>query len=56
MCGRQAMAEDIVQEAFVSLCRGARYDATRGSVRTWVLSVVRNRAIDASRREHRLVA
>jgi RNA polymerase sigma-70 factor (ECF subfamily) len=52
MCGRQAMAEDVVQDAFVSLWRsGARYDATRGSVRTWVLSVVRNRAIDAFRRE-----
>jgi len=52
MCGRQAMAEDIVQEAFVSMWRsGARYDATRGSVRTWVLSVVRNRTIDAFRRE-----
>src|SRR5947209_14695287 len=52
MCGRRAMAEDVVQEAFVSLWRsGARYDATRGSVRTWVLSVVRNRAIDAFRRE-----
>jgi RNA polymerase sigma-70 factor (ECF subfamily) len=52
MCGRRPMAEDIVQEAFVSLWRsGARYDATRGSVRTWVLSVVRNRAIDAFRRE-----
>jgi RNA polymerase sigma-70 factor (ECF subfamily) len=52
MCGRRAMAEDVLQEAFVSLWRsGARYDATRGSVRTWVLSVVRNRAIDAFRRE-----
>jgi RNA polymerase sigma-70 factor, ECF subfamily len=52
MCGRQAMAEDIVQDAFLSLWRsGVRYDRARGSVRTWVLSVVHNRAIDAFRRE-----
>jgi RNA polymerase sigma-70 factor, ECF subfamily len=52
MCGRPAMAEDIVQESFVSLWRSsAAYDIARGSVRTWVLSVVRNRAIDAFRRE-----
>jgi RNA polymerase sigma-70 factor (ECF subfamily) len=52
MCGRRAMAEDVVQEAFLSLWRsGARYDRTRGSVRSWVLSVVHNRAIDAFRRE-----
>jgi RNA polymerase sigma-70 factor, ECF subfamily len=52
MCGRRAMAEDIVQEAFLSLWRsGARYDRARGSVRSWVLGVVHNRAIDAFRRE-----
>ncbi|MHB8691611.1 MAG: RNA polymerase sigma factor [Solirubrobacteraceae bacterium] len=52
MCGRQAMAEDIVQEAFMSLWRsGARYDRERGSVRAWVLGAVHNRAIDAFRRE-----
>jgi RNA polymerase sigma-70 factor (ECF subfamily) len=51
MCGRRAMAEDIVQEALLSMWRsGARYDRTRGSVRTWVLGVVHNRAIDALRR------
>ena len=52
MCGRRAMAEDIVQEAFLSLWRtGARYDRARGSVRSWVLSAVHNRAVDAFRRE-----
>ncbi len=52
MCGRRAMAEDVVQEAFVSLWRsGAQYDRSRGSVRSWVLGVVHNRAIDVFRRE-----
>jgi RNA polymerase sigma-70 factor (ECF subfamily) len=52
MCGRRAAAEDVVQDAFLSLWRtGARYDRTRGSVRSWVLSAVHNRAIDAFRRE-----
>ncbi len=51
MCGRRAMAEDVVQDAFLSLWRsGARYDRRRGSVRNWVLGVVHNRAIDAFRR------
>jgi RNA polymerase sigma-70 factor (ECF subfamily) len=51
MCGTRAMAEDVVQEAFLSLWRsGARYDRTRGSVRSWVLSVAYNRTIDAFRR------
>jgi RNA polymerase sigma-70 factor (ECF subfamily) len=51
MMGRRGVAEDVVQEAFLSLWRsGARYDRTRGSVRTWVLGIVHHRAIDALRR------
>jgi RNA polymerase sigma-70 factor, ECF subfamily len=50
MCGQRALAEDVVQEGFLSLWRsGARYDRARGSVRTWVLGIVHNRAIDALR-------
>jgi RNA polymerase sigma-70 factor, ECF subfamily len=51
MCGKRAIAEDVVQEAFLSLWRSAAsYDPMRGSVRTWVLGIVHHRAIDALRR------
>ena len=51
MCGNRSAAEDIVQEAFLSMWRsGSRYDRMRGSVRTWTLGIVHNRAIDSLRR------
>ena len=51
MMGTRAGAEDVTQDAFLSLWRsGARYDRARGSVRTWVLGIVHHRAIDALRR------
>jgi RNA polymerase sigma-70 factor, ECF subfamily len=50
--GERSVAEDVVQEALLSIWRsGTRFDRTRGSVRAWLLGIVRNRAIDALRRE-----
>ena len=45
------LAEDVVQDAFLGAWRNAsRYVAGRGSVKTWLLSIVHHRAIDAIRR------
>ena len=51
IAGTRNLAEDVVQEAFLSIWRaGGRYERARGSVRTWVLGIVHHRAIDALRR------
>jgi RNA polymerase sigma-70 factor, ECF subfamily len=51
MVGKRAVAEDIVQEAFLSIWRSkVRYEREKGSVRTWVLGIVHHRTIDALRR------
>jgi len=45
------LAEDVVQDAFLGAWRNAeRYVAGKGSVKTWLLSIVHHRAIDAVRR------
>ena len=51
---RPGCAEEVTQDAFLSLWTGARrYDQTRASLTTWLASIVRNRAIDALRRATR---
>jgi len=48
----RTLAEDAVQEAFVDVWRQCeRYDAKRGGLRQWVLTVVHHKAVDAVRRE-----
>jgi RNA polymerase sigma factor (sigma-70 family) len=47
MVGDRAVAEEIAQEAFTRAWRHAgAYDARRGRVATWLLSITRNLAID----------
>lgn len=51
LCATKELAEEVAQETFISLWRGARlYRPERGSVGTWLSGMVRNRAIDAWRR------
>jgi RNA polymerase sigma-70 factor (ECF subfamily) len=53
ICGPGA-AEDAVQAAFLSVWRSrATFDPSLGTVRSWILAVVRNRAIDSLRERKR---
>ena len=46
-----SLAEDVVQDAFLGAWRNAaRYIEGKGSVKTWLLSIVHHRAVDAVRR------
>jgi len=48
----QSIAEEVVQEVFVSVWRRASaYDPARGSVRSWLLAQIHHRTVDAIRRE-----
>ena len=50
MMGDSRAAEDVAQEAFVRAWRHAgAFDARRGSVVTWLLTITRNLAIDSMR-------
>jgi RNA polymerase sigma-70 factor, ECF subfamily len=45
--GDPGRAEDVVQDCFLKLWNNAeRFDARRGSLRTWLITAVRNRSID----------
>ena len=49
------LAEEVTQDAFLALWRTPEaFDATRGAFRSFFLSLVHHRAVDAVRREERL--
>jgi RNA polymerase sigma factor (sigma-70 family) len=51
----EMLAQDVVQEVFLSLWREAgRFDAGRGTVATYLLSMTHHRSVDVVRREESL--
>jgi len=51
----ETMAQDVVQEVFLSLWRDAsRFDPGKGTVSTYLLSMTHHRAVDVVRREENL--
>jgi len=52
---QDTIAQEVVQDAFLALWRAPEaYDPSRGAFRSFFLSLVHHRAVDADRREQRL--
>lgn len=55
ICNNRALAEDVVQEAFLSIWqRAGRFDPERGTVSAYLFAAVHNKAVDAVRHESSL--
>lgn len=52
VCVDETLAEDVVQEVFLVVWRDPeRFDARRGGVASWLMTLVHHRSVDAVRRE-----
>jgi RNA polymerase sigma factor (sigma-70 family) len=52
--GDEQLAQDVVQEVFLAIWRGAAtFDGTRGTLRTWLFSLTHHKSVDAVRRSQR---
>jgi RNA polymerase sigma factor (sigma-70 family) len=55
ICADDGIAQDVVQEAFLAFWRDTtRFDPTKGSFGTWLLTLVHHKSVDAVRRESAL--
>ncbi len=51
--GDEDAAQDVLQDGFVKIWKNIeRYDSDKGTLFTWMLNIVRNKAIDATRSKH----
>ena len=53
--GSEALAEDVVQEVWAAVVKGIDRFEGRSTIRTWLFSIVKNRAASAFSRERRSV-
>lgn len=52
ICADEGLAEDVVQEVFLTLWRDpGRFDPSRGGLTTWLLTLIHHKAVDAVRRQ-----
>jgi RNA polymerase sigma factor (sigma-70 family) len=52
ICADDGLAEDVVQEVFLTLWREpTRFDPSRGDFATWLLTLIHHRAVDTVRKE-----
>lgn len=51
--GDSQLAEDVVQQVFLTLWQGTGYNPTRGAVSTWLLSITHHKSVDLIRRDKR---
>jgi RNA polymerase sigma-70 factor (ECF subfamily) len=53
--GDEQLAQDVVQEVFLAVWKDAhRFDAARGQVSTWLLTMTHHKAVDTVRREDKI--
>lgn len=53
-CGDHALAEDVMQDTFVTVWSKSSTFTPRGDGRSWMLSIAKNKALDALKKQNRL--